>query len=76
MAIAAAIRKVGESAQEARYSFSNGTDPERFLILDKANEKLRPEDGIEDVVYRAVARKIATAWSREGTAPDRLTVNS
>ncbi|MEV6550942.1 hypothetical protein AB0M57_19855 [Streptomyces sp. NPDC051597] len=76
MAIFSEVKKVDESEQEVRYSFSNGIDAERFLILDKINEKLHPEDGIENVVYRAVARKIATAWIREGKAPERLTVNS
>ncbi|MFI1105220.1 hypothetical protein [Streptomyces melanogenes] len=38
MAIFSEIKKVDESEQEVRYSFSNGIDVERLVIFDKVNE--------------------------------------
>ncbi|WP_447042307.1 hypothetical protein [Streptomyces sp. DSM 118878] len=40
--------------------------------LDKVAEKSWPEDGVNNVLYQAVARKVAVTWLREGEAPERL----
>ncbi|MET9363750.1 hypothetical protein ABZX93_22950 [Streptomyces sp. NPDC006632] len=76
MAIYAEITKVGEDLSRARYGFSDGVEAARFAILDKTDGSVRAEDGLENIVYWAVARKISTAWARGGTAPERLMVAS
>jgi hypothetical protein len=76
MAIYARVEKLHEDNLEVRYQFTDIQGVERFLLLDKIAEKTRPEDGIEDVLYRAVATKIAVSYVRDGEAPDRLIVQS
>ncbi|MBY8886578.1 hypothetical protein K7472_17140 [Streptomyces sp. PTM05] len=76
MALYARVEKLSEDDAEVRYKFTDIRDNERVLILDKAAERTRPEDADEDVLYRAVAMKVATAWVRDGVAPDRLLVQS
>ncbi|MFI2613893.1 hypothetical protein [Streptomyces sp. NPDC018584] len=76
MAIYAEVRKVSEDETQVRYSFSDGAGTERFMTLDKVAEKSWPEDGVNNVLYQAVARKVAVAWLRQGEAPERLMVAS
>ncbi|WP_280249376.1 hypothetical protein [Nocardia abscessus] len=49
---------------------------EHTLRLDKAAETIRPETGRDDMLFRAVARKIAAARLRGADAPDRFLVQS
>ncbi|MGW7008416.1 hypothetical protein ACWGCW_37935 [Streptomyces sp. NPDC054933] len=76
MALYARVEKVSEDGQEVRYKFTGIEADERVLILDKVAEVTRPEDSNEDVLYRAVAMKVAAAWARDGVAPERLLVQS
>ncbi|MFG2500795.1 hypothetical protein ACGFSB_21590 [Streptomyces sp. NPDC048441] len=76
MAIYAEVQKVSENEQQVRYSFSSSENSERFMILDKTSERSWPEDGVNNILYQAVARKVAVTWIREGEAPERLIVQS
>jgi hypothetical protein len=76
MAIYAVVEKAEEDERRVRYKFSGVEEVERFLVFDKEEERSWPEDGVEDIQYRAVARKVAVAWAKEGVAADRLTVAS
>jgi hypothetical protein len=76
MAVFALIEKVEEDERRVRYKFSGAEGVERFLVLDKEEKRTWPEDGREDIQYRAVAMKVAVAWAKEGVAADRLTVAS
>ena len=76
MAIYARVDKLEESDREVRYKFTDINDNERVLVLDKVAEETHAEDGNNDILYRAVARKVAVAWVRDGVAPDHLMVQS
>ncbi|TDC03736.1 hypothetical protein E1265_36340 [Streptomyces sp. 8K308] len=76
MAVYAVIEKVDEDARRVRYRYSGVQETERFVVLDKEEERVWPEDGVEDHLYGAVARRIAVMWAREGIAPQRLVVQS
>jgi hypothetical protein len=77
VALYAEIRKIDEDAQRVRYRYTDSAGVEQDLLLDKTTEVLAPGSGqSEDMLYRAVARKVAVAWVREGIAPERLVVRS
>jgi hypothetical protein len=76
MALYAEIRKIAEDQQQVRYAYTTASGAERTLLLDKVAETIRPETGTEDILFRAVARKIASAWLKDRSAPDRLFVQS
>lgn len=76
MALYAEVEKLEESDQLVRYRFTDIKGVERTMTLNKVTEDMSVEDGVEDMLYRAVARKVAIAWTREGSAPDRLLVQS
>ncbi|WP_280492637.1 hypothetical protein [Nocardia asiatica] len=76
MALYAEVRKLEEDEREVRYAYTNVSGVERTLRLDKATETIRPETAAADFLFRAVARKIASAWVNGESAPDRLIVRS
>jgi hypothetical protein len=76
MALYAEIRKIAEDQQQVRYAYTTVSGAERTLLLDKVAETIRPETGTEDILFRAVARKVASAWLNGMGAPDRLIVQS
>ncbi|WP_432159241.1 MULTISPECIES: hypothetical protein [unclassified Streptomyces] len=76
MALYAQIEKIQEDDHQVRYRYTDISGRERILLLDKDSETTSAEDGAEDMLYRAVARKVAVAWLRDGTAPDKLLVQS
>ncbi|MBH5336306.1 hypothetical protein IHE55_16595 [Streptomyces pactum] len=76
MALYAEIEKIDETDREVRYQFADAAGRERIMLLDKVSGRTAPEDGREDYLYRAVARKVAVCWLREGAAPGRLLVQS
>ncbi|MBF6226408.1 hypothetical protein IU470_15005 [Nocardia abscessus] len=47
---------------------------EHTLRLDKAAETIRPETGRDDMLFRAVADKIASIWLNGADTPDRFIV--
>ncbi|WP_157110491.1 hypothetical protein [Nocardia anaemiae] len=47
-----------------------------MLVLNKTTEVIASENGTDDMLYRAVARKIAVAWLDSGTTPERLVAQS
>ncbi|WP_174188639.1 hypothetical protein [Nocardia barduliensis] len=76
MALYAEVRKLEEDEQQVRYAYANVSGVERTLRLDKVTETIHPENGAADMLFRAVARKLASAWVNGGVAPDRLLVQS
>ncbi|GAA5072375.1 hypothetical protein [Nocardia iowensis] len=75
MAIYAEIQKLDEDSGHVRYGYIDIDGVERTLLLDKAAETITLESGSEDMLYRAVARKIASAWLN-GLVPDHMIVQS
>ncbi|WP_156721780.1 hypothetical protein [Streptomyces apocyni] len=76
MALYAKIEKLQEDEQQVRYKYTDIKGRERTMLLNKETETTSSEDGDEDMLYRAVARKVAIAWVREGMAPETLLVQS
>ncbi|MFF3223677.1 hypothetical protein ACFYV7_12870 [Nocardia suismassiliense] len=75
MALYAKIQKLDEDSGHVRYGYTDVEGVQRTLLLDKAAETIRLESGSEDMLYRAVARKIASAWLN-GLVPDHMIVQS
>jgi len=75
MALYARIEKVQEDDQQVRYRYTDISGDERTM-LNKVTETTSPEDGVEDMLYRAVARKVAITWIRDGVAAEKLLVQS
>lgn len=75
MALYAEIRKVNEDNQFVRYAYTDSHGSEQTVLLNKAAETISLETGSETMLYRAVARKIASAWLN-GSTPDRMMVCS
>ncbi|GGV80628.1 MULTISPECIES: hypothetical protein [Streptomyces] len=76
MALYARVEKIEEDDRKARYKYTDIAGNERMMLLNKEAETTSAEDGVEDMLYRAVARKIAVEWARSGAAPDKLMVQS
>ncbi|MGK8522193.1 hypothetical protein ACRS6B_11845 [Nocardia asteroides] len=76
MALYAEIEKLDEDEQQVRYVYRDADGVEQTLLLHKIRETIVRENGPDNNLYRAVARKIATAWLNTGVAPDRLMVQS
>ncbi|MEV4433429.1 hypothetical protein [Streptomyces sp. NPDC049585] len=76
MALYANIEKIDESEELIRYKFTDIEGVGRVLVLNKVSEQVSLEAGEEDMLYRAVASKVAVAWVRNGIAPDELLVQS
>jgi hypothetical protein len=76
MALFARFEKIQEDNRHVRYRYTDIAGSERTLLLDKESEMTSAEDGLEDMLYRAVARKVAVAWLQDGVAPEKLLVQS
>nr|BFD84738.1 hypothetical protein StreXyl84_41390 [Streptomyces sp. Xyl84] len=76
MALYARVEKVEEDDRQVRYKYTDIAGRERYLLLNKETETTSAEDGGEDMLYRAVARKVAVAWVQDGAAPGKLLVQS
>ncbi|MFG3618905.1 hypothetical protein [Nocardia sp. NPDC047654] len=76
MALYAEIEKLDEDDQQVRYVYRDVHGVEQTLLLNKTQETIVRENGSDDMLYRAVARKIASAWLNSRVAPDRLIVQS
>lgn len=75
MALYAEVEKLSEDGRYARYGFTDVEGVQRTLLLDKETETISLESGPETILFRAVARKVATAWLN-GLTPDRMIVQS
>ncbi|MET7847626.1 hypothetical protein ABZT48_05150 [Streptomyces avermitilis] len=76
MALYARIEKMQEDDQQVCYRYTDVSGNERTMLLNKVAETTSAEDGVEDMLFRAVARKVAIAWVRDGVAPEKLLVQS
>lgn len=72
MAAIVYFSKAAEDNQTIRYGF--GPDHQnmtRVLVVDKAGDLVKPEDGQEDYQFRKAAAKILSLRRERGTWPDR-----
>jgi hypothetical protein len=66
------LHKEEETATQIRYRVHTDGGVDQFLVLDKQDESIQPDDGNSDGVFRAAAGKLAKAWISTRVAPDRL----
>ena len=72
MAAIVYFSKAAEDDKTIRYSFgTDSLDMTRALMVDKAGDRVRPEDGREDYHFRKAAAKILSLHRERGTWPDR-----
>ena len=63
-------RKVAGDDRVATYSFTTGDGLERTLVVDLDADRIWPEDGKEDGVFRGAVLAIVRERRRQGTLPD------
>jgi hypothetical protein len=71
VAINIEIRKVADDGRLVRYSFVSSDGSERTLVVDRDEERLWPDDGVENIEYNGAARALVRAWRQHGELPDR-----
>jgi hypothetical protein len=71
VAIDVEIRKVADDGRLVRYSFVSSDGSERTLVVDRDEERLWPDDGVENIEYNGAARALVTAWRQHGELPER-----
>ncbi|MEV2226249.1 hypothetical protein AB0E01_41290 [Nocardia vinacea] len=76
LALYAEIEKIEEDEERVRYRYTDIQGSQYTSVLNKATEVIASENGADDMLYRAVARKIAVAWLDSGAIPERLVVQS
>lgn len=63
-------RKVAGDDRVATYAFATEDSPERTLVVDLDADRIWPEDGNEDGVFRGAVLAIVRERRRQGTLPD------
>jgi hypothetical protein len=71
VAIDVEIRKVADDGRLVRYSFVSSDGSERTLVVDRDEERLWPDDGVENIEYNGAARALVRAWRQNGELPER-----
>lgn len=73
MAIYIELKKLAEDETKTTYGFSGADGSQRTLIFDRAEERIWPEDGAKDGMFRAAAQTVAKAWREHSSElPDTL----
>jgi hypothetical protein len=62
--------KIAGDDRSASYSFGTGDGAERTLFFDLGKDRIWPEDGNEDGIFRGAALAIVREWRRQGKLPD------
>ena len=63
-------QKIAGDDRSATYSFTTGDSPERTLIVDLDADRIWPEDGEQDGVFRGAVQAIVRERRRQGKLPD------
>jgi hypothetical protein len=73
VAIYIGLKKLADDGAKATYGFSAAGSSQRTLVFDRDEERIWPEDGVEDATFHAAARTVAKAWRERGNElPDTL----
>jgi hypothetical protein len=73
LAIYIELKKLAEDKTKTTYGFSDADGSQRTLIFDRAEERIWPEDGTQDGMFRAAAQTVAKAWrEHKDELPDTL----
>ena len=76
MALYVRVEKVDGGDRSAKYSFSTGDGPARILLIDLDADRVWPEDGDRDVVFRGAAQALAHELDAQGRLPDLALLQS
>jgi hypothetical protein len=63
-------QKIAGDDRSATYSFTTGDSPERTLVVDLDADRIWPEDGNQDGVFRGAVQAIVRERRRQGKLPD------
>ena len=73
MAIYVELKKLSDEESRITYGFTGADGSQRTLIFDRADERIWPEDDVQDGIFRAAAQTVAKAWRKHGDElPDTL----
>jgi hypothetical protein len=70
------VEKVDGDDRSARYSFTTGEGSARTLFIDLDEDRVWPEDGDRDVVFRGAAQALARELDAQGRLPDLALLQS
>ena len=70
------VQKVAGDDRSARYSFTTGDVPERILLVDLDQDRIWPEDGDRDAIFRGAAQALARELEAQGRLPDLALLQS
>jgi hypothetical protein len=70
MAIYVRAEKIAGDDRRATYSFGPGGGSARTLVVDLDEDRIWPEDGNEDGIFRGAALAIVRERRRQGGLPD------
>jgi hypothetical protein len=72
MAIYIQLDKVTDDGRLVKYSFATMSGPRRTLVFDREEERMWPEDGNWDGIFRGAAQVVGRAWRNGGELPDSM----
>lgn len=70
VAIYIRLEKLADDGRLVRYSFATADGPRRTLVFDREEQRMWPEDGEWDGIFRGAAQAIGRAWRKSGELPD------
>jgi hypothetical protein len=70
------VQKVAGDDRSATYSFTTGEAAERTLFIDLDQDRIWPEDGNRDGVFRGAAQALAREVRHQGKLPDLALLQS
>jgi hypothetical protein len=70
MAMLVNLRRVRDDGAIATYWFQSASGQRRVLFFDRAEERVWPEDGNRDAIFRAAAMKLSKVWLQKNELPE------
>jgi hypothetical protein len=70
------VQKVAGDDRSATYSFTTGEGSERTLFIDLDEDRIWPEDGNRDGIFRGAAQALARELRKQGKLPDLALLQS
>ena len=70
------VQKIAGDDRSATYSFTTGEAAERTLFIDLDEDRIWPEDGNRDGVFRGAAHALARELRNQGRLPELALLQS
>jgi hypothetical protein len=70
------VQKIAGDDRSATYSFTTGEAAERTLFIDLDEDRIWPEDGNRDGVFRGAAQALARELRNQGRLPELALLQS